>query len=319
MTRLLVVNHGHSHVCGIHDLGLRLHRCLAASDKFDVDYAACANTVEFEAATDGYDAVIVNHRDDLTPWAATPLPVPKIAVLHQYEEATADFRAAWLQNRFDWIIALDPTLKPQYPRLVAVGRPIPDTLPGLHPYWRRGINPITIGSFGFAFPHKGFADVAQEIAEQCSDVIYNLHMPEAFFNGAEGLPIYTDAIIKDCFARMQDGETHRELRVSIDHRPETDLVALLAANDVNCLFYAPGQPDAGQSSALDYLIAARRPMLLSEASMFRSAWNAPRWPATRLGDVLANYGHYQEAADRLYAWHHGRLANDIEALMEKIL
>lgn len=318
MTRLLIVNHALSRVCGIHDLGLRIHRCLSASDKLDVDYAACANAIEFWSAASGggYDAVIVNHRDDLTPWAATPLPIPKIAVLHQYEEATADARASALTDRFDWVIALDPTLKPQHPRLIAVGRPIPDWVNPMFWGFPSHASPPGIGSFGFAFPHKGFADVAEEMADQCGDATYMLHMPEAYFNGAQGAPIFTDGIVKDCTERLKAGQ---HLRVSTDHRPDRGVIAMLAGNEVNCLFYAPGQPDAGQSSALDYLIAARRPMLLSEASMFRSAWNAPRWPATRLGDVLANYGHYQDAADRLYAWHHGRLAADIEALMERIL
>lgn len=318
MTRLLVVNHAHSHVCGIHDLGLRIHRCLSASDKLDVDCAACADASEFQAVADGYDAVIVNHRDDLTPWAATPLPVPKLAVLHQYEEATADARAAALTDRFDWVLALDPTLRTLYHRLIAVGRPIPDHV---KPKWHRNrhddIAP-RIGSFGFAFPHKGFADVAAEIVDQCEEAVYNLHMPEAYFNGAAGAPLYTDGIIAD----VEKHITQRPdvwLHATMTHQAETDLVGMLAVNDVNCLFYAPVQSDAGQSSALDYLIAAKRPMLLSEASMFRSAWNAPRWPQTRLGKVLANYAHYQDAADRLYGWHHGRLVHDIESLMERIL
>lgn len=323
MTRILVVNHAHSEMCGIHDIGKRIYHCLQHSTEIEeVRYAECDGPGDFDAACRFFDMVIVNHRDDLTPWAATPIDTPKFAVLHQYEETTADARARALLDRFDGVLALDPLLHPTEPRLHAVGRPIPESVPSIED--GGSVAPATqpwIGSFGFAFPHKGFVDVAAEVASLGRRAVYNLHMPEAFFNGAGGAPLYTAGVIEAVTAELSNHGVN--LVHSAEHLAERELVMRLAMNDVNCLFYAPGQPDAGLSSALDYLIAARRPMLLSEADMFRHAWyggdgptfGATRWPTSHLGDVLGDYAYRQLLADELYAFHHGRFTADIERIV----
>lgn len=310
MKRILVVNHAHSEVCGIHDLGKRMYGCLMRSNDLAVIYADCDSVTTFTTVVDLYDpdAVIINYRADLTPWATAPVDPPTFAVLHQYEEATADARAGELLRYFDHVLALDPQLHPSSPRVHAVGRPIPETVD----HDGEMAQPPIIGSFGFAFPHKGFGDVATEIVDQCPNAVFSLHMPEAFFNGAQGADLYAAGILADIEGKVSN------LWYTNDHLAERDLVVNLAKNDVNCLFYAPGQPDAGLSSALDYLIAARRPMLVSEASMFRAAWNRPIWPTVRLGDILKDYDHFQNEANVLYESMAGQFTRDIERIVASL-
>jgi hypothetical protein len=330
MTRVLVVNHAHSIICGIHDIGKRIHDCLCYSTQLEIGYAECGSTDQYFDAYGAYDpdVVIVNYRADLMPWwpqAYGSGDAQEWAVLHQYEESTADVRASVLLPLFDHVIALDPLLQPKLERLHAVGRPVPETVSLNEDRNHYETWTPRIGSFGFAFPHKGFVDVAREIATLDQPAVYNLHMPEAYFNGAQGQRLYTDGILAPILGEISNHDVG--LVHTAEHLAERELVNRLAMNDVNCLLYHPGQPDAGLSSALDYLIAARRPMLLSSADMFRHAWygnpaeplcGAAYWPIARLSDVLEEHERLQQLADALYAWHHGRLVADIERIVSEL-
>lgn len=314
--RVLVVDHGHTTRCGIRDLGVRMAQRLGAA------HADCSDAAGYEAVCRGFDAVIVNYRADLMPWWR-PTSITELAVLHNYGPTTVDVRSGELLGRgFDRVLVLDPTVTSSDPRVHAVGRPLPseptsDRDSPLPPVSFRSVDSpdqIRIGSFGFAFPHKGFADVAAEVAT-IPGATYALHMPEAFFNGANGGLLYTEGILADVMARL--GE-HR-LTYTNDELSPSDLVDSLAANTVNCLLYQPGQPDAGLSSAVDYLIAAGRPMLVSTAEMFAAAagW-AAEWPAARLADVIDHLGHWEHQADLLFKITADRFEDEMRIVLDSL-
>jgi hypothetical protein len=311
--RVLVVNHAHSHVCGIHDLGRRMYERLLASAPIDAGYAEANDWDSYAVAVQLFNpaAIIVNYRQDLMPWWHVGNGIPTYAVAHQYEAATIDRCAAGLLGQgFDGVLALDPDITAADPRVHPIGRPLPATVEH-----RAEDGPPRIGSFGFAFPHKGFAAVAAEVNDQLDEALYQLHMPEAFFNGASGAALYAPGIEQAC----REAITKPGIRLSVTtgHIGERELVFHLAANDVNCLFYVPGQPDAGLSSATDYLIAARRPMLLSDAAMFRHV-KGPRWPTTRLGAVLDDQEALQRAASDQYATMSGQFAAGVERIVGEL-
>lgn len=313
--RVLIVNHGGSTVCGIHDLGLRMRDRLDTETTLDVGYAACASSIELDKACAEHapDVTIVNYRADLmTWWHRHRWQGVAIGVVHQYEPATAG-RAAndLVRAGFDWAMFLDPDLDVTHPQAVTVGRPLP---PDVSDEIALAPDP-RIGSFGFAFPHKGFVDVAKEV-NLVEGAMFDLHMPEAWFNGAEGRPLYGPAIIEACHNEINGRTTFRH---TSDHLPPNLLVDRLARNDVNCLLYQPGQPDAGLSSALDYLIAARRPALVSEATMFRHGHpHVAVWPNVGLRDVLYHREAWQRHADALWRQHTGRFAHDVAQLVERL-
>jgi hypothetical protein len=285
--RILVVNHPHSVVCGVHDLGLRIYNRL--KEVSACGYAECGSVADYEAAVakTAPSHVIVNHRDDLTPWTTTwsPPGVVTIAVAHNYEPGQPGPLVERLcAAGFDRVLMLEPDI-PTDPRIIATVRPLPEWSDG---HLRN--HPPRIGSFGFAFPHKGFDLVAHEVAT-LDRATFMLHMPEAYFNGRQGQPVYGEAIFGACTEALT---AHHAMHWTSEHLPPERVVQLLAANDVNCLLYHPGQPEAGLSSALDYLIAAGRPMLLSSASMFRHVGDAAAWwPDTRLTDVLDGYEKWE--------------------------
>lgn len=290
--RILVVNHHHTVICGIHDLGKRIFdRLLAAG--VTVAYAEAGNLEEYHDAyvKSDPDVVIVNHRDDLTPWAASGAKLGTaltVAVAHNYTWPTyTDLVDRLVAAGFDRVLALDPTV-PESPDSIRTTRPLPGSPVRQVRSW-----PPRIGTFGFAFPHKGFQTVAGEVAKLGNATLV-VHAPEAFFNGAQGGPLYGDAIFEAC--RSQLDPARHVMHWSGTHLPSDEVVELLARNDVNCLLYEPGQPEAGVSSALDYLVAAGRPILVSNCTMFGHAGPAVAWwPATSLGDVLADYEKREQA------------------------
>lgn len=290
MTDILVVNHGLHHVCGVHDIGRRLFD--AIPDNVSKMYAEEAQQTVEACREFVPRVVLVNYRPDLMPWipeTIRDLPCDlKVAVAHNYDSHTlAALHTRHLADGFHVTLALEPKLF-DLPGVIWSGRPLPPVS-----QWRgRPLNSLpVIGSFGFAFGHKRFDLVARETVALNRSAIFRLHCPTAHFGGSTD---QTDAVLASVRAELADSLV--DLSASLDHKPAQEVVNMLGACDVNCLLYDPGQPNAGLSSALDYLLAAGRPILVSEAAMFRHALPAAAvWPETSLADVLADADHHAVA------------------------
>ncbi len=177
---------------------------------------------------------------------------------------------------------------------------------------------IRIGSAGFAFPHKDFPAVAREIAATLDDATFALHMPEAYFNGAEGRLLYTDGILSAIAAELAD-KPGLTLAFSDDYVTPETLVARLALNHVNCLFYVPGQHNAGLSSQLDYLVAARRPIMVTDCAMFMHYRHGLSvFPNIRLTQVLDEYDVAATRANALYTETVDRIRDQTAMLLGRI-
>lgn len=279
---VLVVNHAHTTVCGIHDLGRRVYDRLVAVDP-GVGYIDADGSAWLPAA----DVTLFNYRADLMPWVAPMLPKiagVKAAILHNYDTDTCYRRSLELLDvGFDRVVVLEqPGATSLDPRVIPAGRLLPERADDVIP----PMEELRVGSFGFAFPHKRFdlvADLARQLALPAGSVVYRLHTPEAYFNGAAGASLYAPGIHDACTAFLPESMFEH----STDHRSDAEVVEWLAGNHVNCLLYTPGQPDAGLSSALDFLIAARRPIVVSDAAMFRHGGDAvARWPEHGLWEVV---------------------------------
>jgi hypothetical protein len=326
VTTVLVVNHAHSAVCGIHGLGRRMAVSLAESPRLKVSYADVADAAGYVAACQEHEAevVLVNYRSDLMGWVPGALPmlphILKLATVHNYDLHNVDvYGQEALAHGFDRTLVLDPTVRPADPRIIGVGRAIP---PSPDPVVLDRHEPPWIGSFGFAFHHKGFPTVAEAMVASLDAAVYKLHMPEAYFNGAYGGSAFAPLIVQMIQERFLD-HPGLTLHHTAEHIDDAALVALIAQNDVNALMYVPGQADPGLSSALDYLIAARRPTIVTECAMFRYGWTEEAttaiWPKVSLREMLEDYGYWQREADLLYGVLAHRFADDIEAVIEAAL
>lgn len=300
MIHVLYVNHAHSEVCGVHDLGRRHARLIALCEDVALDYIEVNDMAAYDRAMDGtdFDVVIVNYMPGIMPWVTEDIKryrAVRIAVIHNYQHDTIEQVAAEHHRLFDFMLALDPSLETANPWVLVTDRPLPDTV-----QLGRLPDPPRIGSFGFAFPHKNFAAVATEIAATLQVGVFDLHMPEAYFNGAEGRDLYAPGIVRQ-IEEIFDGHPGLRLHHTADYLTADDLVARLALNTVNCLFYVPGQHNAGLSSALDYLIAARRPIMVTDCTMFAHFGRAcAHFPETRLREVLDDHRFWSEQVDLVY-------------------
>jgi hypothetical protein len=123
MTTVLVVNHAHSAVCGVHGMGRRMAVSLAENPSLDVAYADCADANQYVAACETHrpDAVLVNYRPDLMGWVRAALAMYpntiKLATVHNYDLGTVDtYGREPLSHGFDRTLVLDPTVTPRDPR-----------------------------------------------------------------------------------------------------------------------------------------------------------------------------------------------------------
>lgn len=300
MINVLYVNHAHSEVCGVHDLGRRHARLIAMAEDIALDYLEANDTETYHRAMDDgdFDVVIVNFMPGIMPWVDESIKrhrAVRIAVIHNYQHDTIDQVAADHHRLFDFMLALDPSLQATNPWVLTTDRPLPDTVK-----LRALPDPPQIGSFGFAFPHKNFAAVAAEIAATFEVATFDLHMPEAYFNGAQGNDLYTPGILRQ-IEDIFDGHPGLRLHHTSGHLTPDEVVARLALNTVNCLFYVPGQHNAGLSSALDYLIAARRPVMVTDCAMFAHFDKAcAHFPRTRLSEVIADHRFWSQQVDDVY-------------------
>jgi hypothetical protein len=274
--KIVVVDHDHSAACGVRDLGGRMARRLDATRILTNDPAPLIGL--------DVDLLICNyHVAPIMPWLVPSLPsLPgiKAAILHDYTPATVAAKAAVrLAEGFDRVLVLDPDIQPADPRVIVASRFLPERVePQPLPD-----DEIRVGSFGFAMGHKGFGDVAAEcvnLAEAAGrPVVYRLHAPAAHFVKAADVAAGCRSILDGTAVRFE---------YTADHRPEGEVVDWMAGNHVNCLLYDPLVAWSGLSGALDYALAARRPILGSQSAMFRHGGQAvAQWPGHTLGDVLA--------------------------------
>lgn len=300
MINVLYVNHAHSPVCGVHDLGQRHARLIARAEDVLLDYRECNDLDSYHRAMEraDFDVVIINFMPGIMPWVTEGIKqyrAVRIAVIHNYQHDTIDQVAADHHRLFDFMLALDPSLQASNPWVLTTDRPLPDMVKlGALP------DPPRIGSFGFAFPHKNFAAVAAEIAATFEVATFDLHMPEAYFNGAQGNDLYTPGILRQINETF-DGHPGLRLNHTSGHLAPGEVVGRLALNTVNCLFYVPGQHNAGLSSALDYLVAARRPIMVTDCAMFAHYDKAcAHFPRTRLAEVMADHRFWSQQVDEVY-------------------
>ena len=82
----------------------------------------------------------------------------------------------------------------------------------------------------------------------------------------------------------------------------------------------PGQHNAGISSALDYLIAARRPILVTDCTMFGHARDyVSLYPGVRLGDIIDSWDEQQAAAGDFYRLATGKIRRQTRAALASFL
>lgn len=294
---VLIVNHGIDNRCGVHSFGLRFYESLSGS-KHNIAYVEINSEADYFAACEQHkpDVVIFNYMPVVMPWVSPSLgsyKAKRIALQHLYDNTNIDSIAHSYGDTFHYVAVLDPSIKPSnkvfvWPRVIpTVECPPPSDL-----------NPIRIGTFGFALPHKQIPLIASEINKCFDRAVFNLHLTEAYFNGAQGEDIYTTRIYNECRAAITKPDI--AINLTTDFRSDNEIVSFLSQNHINALFYSIPPDNIGRSSSIDYMIAAERPILVTHCDSFKHAEHLIcKYPETQFSDIANDYEHHLHQAMRL--------------------
>lgn len=315
MKRVLFINHGLGNHCGVHSYGERYFESIRCSEKLDVLYAEPTSFQEYSQIVDGFqpDVTFFNYMSFLLPWVEElrhhTWREKRVVMQHLYDPQSVGPIMDSYRGLFDYMIILDPSLVSPDPRVFAVGRPIPLNVVaprelGTH---------VEIGSFGFGMPHKQFHLIAREINSCFDDATFNLHMTVGDFTGD-----YSQGIIESVEAELTKPGVN--LNWTSNYLTDDEIVDKMSQNDMNALFYALPPDNAGLSSAADYMVAAQRPLLVSDCASFKHVhYGTYQWPSVTFSDIAGNWNWCQNHSFELYERMVGKLQADVENMIERIL
>ncbi|MEO7264351.1 MAG: hypothetical protein ABIW38_05530, partial [Ferruginibacter sp.] len=284
MNTVLFVTHKPKR-CGVYDFGKNVFDCIKASQKFDFVKAECSSLNELFAAieTNKPEIIIYNYHPSVLPWITdkvfkginrnnvSHVKAIQIGIIHEVTQELADNATSYhnkfipgpfnrkLNSLFDFYIAADPTLLLKNPFVFKTGRLI-------QTYHTETTDPAitTIGSFGFGTPNKGFEDLVARVQEEFDEAIINFNIPTADFDDPQGEN--ARKIAAECRSLIR--KPGIQLNINHDFLSQSELLNFLSGNSMNCFFYKD-KNGRGISSAVDYALAANKPLAITNCPMFR--------------------------------------------------
>lgn len=314
MTKILYVNHGHGDRCGVWNYGYRHFQALHNDENYTFVYVDVCSEADFDAAFALHqpDAVIFNYVHIVMSWVGPQLSryhVPKFTMQHNYQQSSLEAIHNGYHDIFNYMIVLDPTITPIPGKVFVLSRPFPEYTP------TKTFEPegeINIGSFGFALPHKQFPLLMREINSCFDNAVLNLHMTEGRF--AAG---YTPSILDAINAEIT--KPGIRLNHTSDYVSEDEVVERLAQNHINALFYSWPPDNAGLSSSTDFMMAAQRPMLLSDCAMFNHVRRGSfQYPNVTFTDILGDFRNCELEAKMLYDRSRGQLDTETKDMLRSV-
>ncbi len=313
MENIFIVNHRLTDACGVYKHGSRMAHILRDSSKYKFIEVRANSFQEFHAIYKEYSPKVCfyNYYPSNLGWAPEALGLPSVHVglAHEVTHASASHYAP----PFNQWVATDPSF-PASPYYFKTVRPLLDFQ--WNPSFRGLKEPDipTIGSFGFAFPNKGFDKVIDAVCNEFDEAKIRLHITVAAFNGGYDQG-YINHLVGLCHSKLT--KPGIQLEITTDFRGDNEIIRFLSENSLNVLFYDFGA-GRGISSAVDYCVSAGRPLAISSSEQFRHITDTiPTYPARSLKDTLLNG---QEGIDNLQKeWSHSVFINQYEDIVERLL
>jgi hypothetical protein len=287
--KILFVSHEKAK-CGVYEFGKNITDVLSRSKKYDFIRVECSSLGELKSAVtkNNPSAIIYNYIPPDLPWIATralkvfyknnvnSIKVTQIGIIHEVTQRVADLSTAYRKrfilgrtkrlynSLFDFYIAPDPTLLLRNDLVYKTGRLI-------QPYQNTFPIPkkVTVGSFGFATPGKGFEEIVQLVQQEFDEAIIRFNIPAADFGDKNGINAKNTA--ERCKALIS--KPGIELIITHDFLDNKAILDFLAQNTVNVFLYKD-MGDRGLSSVIDMAMAVQRPIAISDSAMFRHVLDA---------------------------------------------
>lgn len=311
--KALIVNHHHSKKCGVHAHARRMYEILKKSTRVDFFYAEANSIQDLSLFVEKFDPQVIfyNYYPGVMDWAVgAPQGFEGRVHIGMAHEVTHQHANQHL-GVFDYWVATDPS----FPSHNQNG-------------WFKTVRPIfscfdsisnideecpTIGSFGFFFRNKGYEDIIGAVKKEFSEAIIRLHLTVAHFHGGSN-EARLEEYKKELYA-LTEG-TGITLVVSDNYKNDEDLVKWLSTNDINILLYHKN-PGRGISSAVDYCVAAGRPLIISESEQFRHVQDVlPTYPHQSIKEAL-KLGN-EEVKKLQKAWSFEAFIKDYEGIMKNV-
>jgi hypothetical protein len=285
INKILFINHGISHSCGVNAQGRRHFYCLSKSEKFDFIYCEPQSFRELKDISDKINplCIIYNYMPIVLPWVNEEihsLNTKHVCVVHNITPHLLANNQYQYGNLFNNYITLDSSLNVDNKLIFKTDRPLYELDAPQSSLEKNTI--IKIGTFGFPFVHKGFHKLVEVVNAEFDNAVINLHMSDSHFCNNE-----TSRILSLC----AKAATKPNIKINYTHhyRSEIDMVKYLNKNHINALLY-DNIEGAGVSAAIDYLISAQRPILISNSQQFRNFHHRVCvFPRRTLRSIVENY------------------------------
>jgi hypothetical protein len=300
---ILFINHGFSKHCGVYTQGVRHFDSLKDSKKYNFIYGEVTNYEDLENLykKNNPSIIMYNYMPVVMPWLDQKIKkfnTKNICIIHNITQQIVDLNLYNYNNIFDLYITLDMSLNLKNKNIFKTHRPVYKFINEKHNL----NNPVKIGTFGFPFLHKGFHNVVKQVNQEFNEAVINLHMTDSYFCQNE-----TDVILNLC--KNEITKPNIKLNYSNNYLSEIELVSFLNKNDINILLY-DNIENVGVSAAIDYLISAQKPILISKSQQFRNFFKTlPIYPEKNLSYIIENYNYEQDNVCNIY--------NDCKSILEQ--
>lgn len=255
MKKILFVNQEKGQ-CGVYQFGKNTSYILSKFNHIHkFDYIETQSPYNFN---NEYDLVIFNHHPSTMPWISVDYFKSKTC-----RTAMLIHDTAIGYDGCDAYLYPDPTfLSNEVDRNFNVGRPI------LNFVSNEKVLENTIGSFGFGFNHKGFETALIIINNEFESATFRVHIPLNSKVDESGSYAYAMANKLRCLHKSLNNP-NLKLEITHDYKNEIDLLKWLSQNTINVFLYKSNNISIGCSSTVDWAIAAKRPIAVTEDPMFR--------------------------------------------------
>lgn len=247
---ILLLNHKEQR-CGVYQFGKRVFDIIKNSNKHQISYREASSFQELNDIINNLSpkAIIFNWHHYTMSWLPKELNLPNIKQYFIFHDINIR------QNYDVYLFFGDYDLNNSIPenKRFLLPRPL---------FVYKGNynqnNIFTIGTFGFAFKQKGLPRLIEEVNRVFNFANINLKVSQAFFSDSSD-------VYKECqnIPRKQG----IKLNISSEFLSEQQVLEFLAGNDINVFFYYDN--GEGLSSATDYALSVKRPIAVTDCTMFR--------------------------------------------------
>lgn len=253
--KVLIVNHKQQQ-CGVYQFGKRIYELAKTSDNIVYDYIEADTFNEFEAGLGDHEIILYNWYPVTMPWLSDGWIDKNKRFKHLFLFHDGNIKHTFDKYIFSGSEGKDINIPEE--RTAIVPRPL---------FFYDGDyqtnSVITIGSFGFGGWQKGFTRLVEMVNNEFEEAVINIQMPFAYFGDRFG--VETRKIAEAC----RKLNTNPKITLNIDHTflSNEETLKFLARNDINLFLYKSS--NQGLSSVIDYALSVKRPLGITNDSMFK--------------------------------------------------